>query len=269
MKYQRILEAIYKTPLAISSAGFETIDAILRARLVDASRPDKDFFGNPMDKMEIENGTAIIPINGPLLQHADLLDKQCGATSYEDIREDVQTASDRADVERIILNFNSPGGQAFGCLELAEFIADIQEQGTPCYAFTDTQCCSAAYMLASSCDQIFACRTAMVGSIGCIIAFLDMTKAMEMEGKKAEVFTSGKYKATAMPGTSVTPEQAEYLQELVNSSFALFEQHVLAHRPDIDPDALQGQLFFGLEAKAMGVIDETIDSIEDLVETVG
>jgi signal peptide peptidase SppA len=267
MKFQQILAALYKTPLSITPEYFETLDAMLRPRLLKGERPTKDFWGEPLDvKMEVASGTAVIPVFGPLLNHASLLEKQCGATSYEDLRQDLQNAGNMG-VKQIVFNFDSPGGQTCGCLELAELIADFQqENGIPCYAFTDAQCCSAAYMLASSCDQIFCTRTSMVGSIGCILGFLDVSKAYEMEGLKAVIFSSGKYKATGADGTTLTEEQAIYLQGLVDSSFAQFAGHVLEHRPEMDLDLMQGQIFHGDVAAQNGVADDTCDSLEDLLE---
>jgi signal peptide peptidase SppA len=267
MKYQHIIDALYHKPLAITTAGFETIDAIARPIIFENKRPETDAFGRPMDiKMVIESGVATIPIFGPLLQHASLLAKQCGATSYDDIREDLENAAN-ARVDCAILNFNSPGGQATGCLECAEFIRDFQEEtGIPVYAFTDTQMCSAAYFLASACDTIFATRTAMVGSIGVIIALMDSSKAMENEGLKPMIFSSGKFKATGAPGVAFTPEQIEYLESMVADGFAQFADFVSEQRPQVSMDSMQGQVFWGEQALTAGLVDDTVNTISDLGE---
>src|ERR1700677_27383 len=266
MRFQRIIDAVYHQPLAISLSGFETIDRILRPA-IEGKRPEADLFGEDMPQMEIENGVAVIPVIGPLLQHASLLDKQCGATSYDDIQEDLEAAAARGDVRTVIFNFDSPGGQMAGGIELAEFIAEFQrETGIACYAWSGSQCFSAAYMLAVSCDQIFCSRTAMIGSIGCIIGFLDTSEAHKMAGLKPNVFTSGKYKGAGYPGTALTEDQSTNLQSLVDEAFGMFAQHVVAHRPEIEADSMQGQVMFGSVAVALGIADENVDTLEELLD---
>ncbi len=269
MKFQHIIDALYRQPLAITEAGFQTIDALVRPIIFEGKRPETDLSGSPMPQMKIENGIAVIPIIGPLLQHASLLSKQCGATSYDDIREDLETAA-KSRVDSVIMNINSPGGQVIGCLECAEFIRDFQEETKiPVYAFTDTQMCSAAYFLASACDTIFAARSAMMGSIGVIVAFMDSSKAMDQAGLKPMIFTSGKYKATGSPGVAFTPEQIEYLESMVADGFAQFADFVSSQRPQISLDNMQGQIFWGEQALAAGLIDDTVNSIDDLGEIFG
>jgi len=230
----------------------------------EGKRPEADLFGEPMAQMTIAGGVAIIPVFGPLMQHASLLDKQCGATSYDDIREDLETAA-ASRVDCVVLNIDSPGGQVTGCQETGEFIVQFQiETGIPCYAFTDRQMCSAAYWLACSCEQIFGTRSAMVGSIGVIMGFLECSEKMKMEGIKAEIFTSGKYKAAGNPALAVTDEQREYLQGLVADGFASFAEHVLARRPGVQMESMEGQVMFGAQAQAAGLVDECVDGLKEV-----
>jgi len=266
MKYQRIIEALYRQPLAISVAGFEALDQVARPILLEGKRPDKDFFDQPMPQMEIVGDVAVIPVFGPLMQHADLIEKKCGLTSYDDIREDLETAAKRA-CNAAVLNFNSPGGQMVGCLELADFIAEFQEEaGLPVYAFTDSQMCSAAYCLAAGCDQVFATRGAMTGSIGCILGWVDVSKKMEMAGEKAVVFSSGKFKAAGTPGLPLDQEQSDYLQGLVDDAFAQFSGHVLEHRPEVNLDSMQGQIMWGEKAEEAGLVDDCVNHLSDVVD---
>lgn len=277
MIFRRIIEALYHQPLAITRQGFDSIDAIVRPRVfgatgkfdISAERPDKDFFGNPMPQMEIEDGVAIIPIFGPLLHHADLIDKKCGACSYDDLREELKESSSRGDVRAIILHFNSPGGQIQGCLELAEYIAAVQENGTDVYAWTDTQLCSAAYFLAAACTGIFSTKTAFVGSIGCIMGWMNTAKAHEMAGMKPEIFTSGKYKDAGNSGLEPTDDHRKYVQGIVDESFSQFGGHVLAYRPQISDESMQGQAFFGTDALKAGLIDDIVNDLDDVIELIG
>jgi signal peptide peptidase SppA len=277
MRFQRIIEALYRQPLDITVGGFESIDAVVRPHLMTSQMPEikngdfvlgaTDLFGTPLPEMleiDEETGIAIVNINGPLLQHASLIDKSCGACSYQDIVKALNQGADNRYIQNIILKIDSPGGQHNGDIEVAERIAEIAAGEKEVYAFTDTTMASAAYCLAAGCSAIYATKTAYVGCIGSIMGFIDESKAFEMKGLKPVVFASGKFKATGTDGLALTPEQCDYLQGLVNTAAGEFKDHVLAHR-NVDADGMEGQIFYGTDAEANGLIDG-IMSLEELEE---
>jgi ClpP class serine protease len=60
------------------------------------------------------DGVAILDAIGPLFRRANLMTAISGATSYDILRQDLQTALDDPTVKAIILNIDSPGGEANG-----------------------------------------------------------------------------------------------------------------------------------------------------------
>lgn len=277
MKLSHILAALYGTPLLITEAGFETIDAIVRPHLAgkDFNPPANfqsgktDIFGNPLPEMlEVgEDGIAVINIYGPLLQHASLLDKSCGACSYQDIVESLAECADARDVEKVFLNIDSPGGQHCGMIECAERVARFALE-KEIYAFGDSLIASAAYGLAAGCTGIFGTKSGSYGSIGSIIAFLDRSKAYEEMGLKPVVLASGKFKGTGYPGTSLTPEQNDYLMALVIGAADQFKTHVLHHR-EISAEHMEGQIIDGEDAQAAGLLDEIVADLAEAKAAVG
>lgn len=279
MRFQRILNALYSQPLDITVPGFQALDAIVRPRLLGKSPAlvkDGDFvlgktdvWGTPLPEMleiDEENRLAILNITGPLLQHASLLDKSCGACSYQDISRALDQAGENGRVRNIAMIFDSPGGQHCGDIELAEKIALMAQDGEKgIYAYTETTMASAAYCLAAGCNGIFATKTAWVGCIGSLIGFIDFAKAYEMDGMKAVVLASGKYKGAGMEGTSLTTEQEAYLQALVEVAAGQFKEHVLGSRL-LEPDAMEGQSFYGHDAQANNLVDEVVSDFEEAVE---
>jgi ClpP class serine protease len=86
---------------------------------------------------------------------------------------------------------------------------------------------SAAYWIGVTADAIFAEPSAEIGSIGVYSAFLDESRAFEMEGLKTELFKTGKYKGMGMPGLPLTEDQRALIQaevDRVNKQFARVEQ---------------------------------------------
>jgi ClpP class serine protease len=287
MRFQRIIQALYREPLDITPAGFEALDAIVRPHLVRTApsaerqafemRDDfvvgkTDLFGTPLaDMLDVdeETGCMIISINGPLLQHAALIDKSCGACSYQDIKLALDRAMDSRAAGPIILNIDSPGGQHCGVLEVADKVAGIALGGEKeIYSFTEGTEASAAFCLAAACNGKFATRSAFVGCIGSLMGFVDFSKAYEMAGLKAVILASGKYKGTAQDGTSLTDEQQEYLMGLVLASSGQFKEHVLEFR-DVDSESMEGQCFYGEDAMAAGLVDDVVADLEEVIKAVG
>jgi len=195
------------------------------------------------------------------------MDKMCGACSYDDIKADIKSAIAQG-VSGIVMNIDSPGGEMTGCCETAQLIAETTDV-LPVYAFTDSLMASAAYHLAAGCTGIFTTGSATVGSIGCIIGFLDTSKAMEAQGVKPVYITSGKYKGAGAAGTSLTEDQYAYLEGMVMEAADGFKSFVTEHRPSVADDSMQGQVFFGRAAADNGLCDAVVDDIEDVVEMCG
>jgi ClpP class serine protease len=273
VKLQRVISAVYFEPWAITPDGWRSVHQIVKPRALgdfdpttipQAKDDDHDFFGNPMPKMEItHHGVAIIPIQGVLIHHASLLDKQCGACSYQDVRANVESAMD-AGVKKIVFHCDSPGGMCMGCAETAAAI-DAAADFVRCEAVTDGLMCSACYDMVAGCSRIYCTPSAVVGSIGAMTAFLDQSIRYEMAGLKVEMFTSGPIKGTGQPGTALTDEQRAYLQAGVDKYAEMFKSHVRQHRM-MDEADMHGGTFIGSDAVDAGLVDELVDDCEECFE---
>jgi ClpP class serine protease len=138
-----------------------------------ASRP-----GEPLKtgkRATVREGVATIPIRGPITRHASMFSDVCGMTSTANIAHDFQAAIDSPAVRAIILEFDSPGGQATGIADLADLI--FASRGVkPIKAFVEGASCSAAYYLSAACDECIAGSMSMLGSIGVIWGISPKTK---------------------------------------------------------------------------------------------
>jgi capsid assembly protease len=202
-----------------------------------------------------EDGIATVPISGPLAFAPDPW--EMAFDGVEDIRS-VSACIGRvkADpkVKGVLLNISSPGGMMMGGLDLADEVGMI---GKPVVAYTGGMMASLAYLIASQADEIVASSSAAVGSLGAILSVMDVTKLLADRGIKVEVFRNkeAKYKGIGTPGTSMNDAQREHLQARADAGFAAFRDMVLAKRKDVPDSAMQGQMFWGKEAKAAGLVD--------------
>lgn len=134
--------------------------------------------GQPLQNtrtVRMRDGVAIIPVTGPVFRYANLFTRISGATSTQDLATDVQAALDNPYVRAIVLEFNTPGGEATAINELADAIHAGRAK-KPIKAYVDGLAASAGYWLASACDEIIMSSTGLVGSIGVVMSQQDTTE---------------------------------------------------------------------------------------------
>lgn len=193
-------------------------------------------------------GIAVLNLTGVIAKRAP--EMMCGPPIIDLARLDTLLEDIAADdaLTTIILNFDSPGGTMLGLEETAGRIRELSAAGKRMVAYTDLQMCSAAYYLAAACDEIYAAPTSVIGSIGVYCAGLDSSKAFEMEGLELVLAKSGTLKAMGHPGKTWEPHEREHLQQTVDRAGSEFRAHVLATRPGVKEETMQGQWFFAKEA---------------------
>jgi len=226
-------------------------------------RPAFDIWGDPISQMTMDQGVAVIPVNGALMKGATGFDKRQGVAAYEDVHEDLNAAQ-AAGAKAIVLAINSPGGTAVGARGLAEHVASVAEK-TTIVSYTEDMQCSAAEYLSGACSARFATPDAIVGSIGTIMSSISFEGMLNKFGVKASVFTSGKFKGAGHPFKDLTPEQSIYLQSFVDALASEFKTHMQTHRPGITDSMMQGQIFTGKQAASNGLIDGTVSSLEQVL----
>jgi ClpP class serine protease len=173
----RILDFYASKSWAILEESLQEMYGIYKAA-IERKSLDQDFdteavaakLGRPLDNartVTVRDGIAILPVSGPIFRHANLFTEISGATSIEVLATDFRTALDDRAVKSIVLEINSPGGEVDGTSELAQHIFDARGL-KPIVAYVSHLGASAAYWLASACDEIVCNDTASLGSIGVV-----------------------------------------------------------------------------------------------------
>jgi signal peptide peptidase SppA len=217
---------------------------------------------------QIENGVALLPVEGVIAKRMTLLSKISGGASSSFVGQQFQAALADPDVKAIILCIDSPGGAVDGTQELGNLIASAR--GTkPVLAFTDGQMCSAAYWIGSAADRIFISGdTTLLGSIGVLMPHVDVSGADAMAGQKHTVITAGKYKAAAHAHAPLSEDGLGVLQSLVDVIYTAFVNDVARNR-GVEPGAVvqdmaEGRVFVGRQAVEAGLVDG-VATLEDLI----
>jgi len=265
MRFQKIIEQVYYRPWYITPAAHASIHRIVSARLLhtkadDGCEIDFSAFVNQRQEMAMDaDGIATIHILGPLGKGLSPMEKSCGCTGFEDVRADYAAAI-AGGAKGLLLRFDSPGGTVMGTPELAALIAS---RPLPTVAYTEDVMASAAYYLAAGANQIIASPSSALGSIGVYIPWMDYIDQLKAEGLNPNpvVNAGGDLKALGFGGV-LTEAQRAYLQEMVNTDFAKFRDHVRVFR-DVPDSAMRGQVLDGhaaVEANLADALGELSDA---------
>jgi len=271
MRLQRINELVNFKPWLITPTAHASIRALV-ARRIEMPRSDEldqDFADLVIQREPMAitpAGVAVITIRGIVGQGMSRIEKACGNTGTEEIAFELAQAVADPQVVGILLDIDSPGGTVGGIPELADRIAEANQE-KPVYVFSSGMICSAAYWLACAATGIFVTRSADVGSIGVYLPWIDSTVALAQEGLSVEIIrnTGADLKGAGYPGTSLTPEQRTFLQADVDEVAAMFQSHVQDNRPDVSPDAMRGQSLLAESAQAAGLVDGIVRDRDEVL----
>ena len=218
--------------------------------------------GQPRDdsrRMTRRGNVAVIPIDGPIFRYADMFTDISGGVTTESLARDLQTALDDPGVQALLFVIDSPGGEAAGIGELADAIAAARGQ-KPIVAYIEGYGASAAYWIASAADEVVIDASALVGSIGTVLAVRDPEKVPT---------TRVEFVATQSPKKRPDPRteagRAE-LQRLVDDLTEVFIGAVMRNRgmTYAQVTAIGGGLLIGQQAIDAGLADQ-LGSEEGLI----
>src|SRR5688572_13557881 len=141
---------VFNTPLLIQRAKLEVILGVLAPKFELQTLPPPQM-GPPMPAPTLANeqGIYVLPIHGTLVQRAVGLDALSGLTSYVSIARRLDAALADDSVRGIVLEIDSPGGEAAGVFDLADKIRAASAV-KPIWAVANDAAFSAAYALASA-----------------------------------------------------------------------------------------------------------------------
>ena len=168
---------IFGTPLLVHRAKLDVILSALGPRLgIDSPIPADVLAAVPTPRPNMQGavGIAVIPIHGTLVKRTLGLEAASGLTSYQDIGAMLDAALADPGVTGILLDVDSPGGEASGSFELARRVREAAA-AKPIWAVANDAAFSAAYAIASSAERIVVTETGGVGSIGVIALHIDQS----------------------------------------------------------------------------------------------
>lgn len=209
-----LVDVIAQKPWVIDEHGLQLVLAVAsrdeffaEVRKEALAARDSDLLENSANA-HVRDGVAILFVKGPLFRYASTFGKVSAATSYGELRKDLQRVLEDPLVNSIIFNVDSPGGEVNGCNELCEAIYAARGR-KPMAVYVGGTCASAAYWIASAVGEIYCDETAELGSIGCKMCLVDDTDRQKDKGKRRIEIVSSQ-----SPGKASDPHDDEYRQRL-------------------------------------------------------
>jgi len=226
--------------------------------------------GDFADSVFPDYNVAQVAVEGPITRDGStpgpIPGGALGATA-DDVVEQIERADEDDAVDALLVKLDTPGGQVVPSDDIRRAAADFDG---PTVAYATDVCASGGYWIASGCDELWARRGSIVGSIGVIGSRVNVADLAEDLGVSYERFAAGKYKDAGMPLKDLSADEREYLQGIIDGFYDDFVERVAEGR-DMDPDAVrdtEARIYLGDDAHELGLIDDigTRDDVEDHVE---
>ena len=217
---------------------------------------------NHKNNVDIRNGIAVMHIDGTLTYRSSFWKAFFGVDTYNSIGNAFDELIANDSVKGIVLSIDSPGGEIKGVSDLADHI--FAARGTkPCgiVAHSAATMCSAAYWIASACENIVASSVAQVGSIG-VMGILGGNEDKSVTYLRSNLSPNKNLDPN-------TPEGRSAIEKNLDAMAKVFVE-ALAKNRNSDFDSVlerygQGKVFVGQEALEAGMVD-AIDSLDSVVD---
>jgi protease IV len=164
-------------------------------------------------------------------------------------------------VRAVIVHVDSPGGTTAGSEQLLDSLSRLRDR-KPLVIVVDSMAASGGYITALAGDYIVARQTSLVGSIGVLFQYPNVSDLLEKIGVKVETIKSTPLKAAPSGYEPTSPEARAALASIVKDSYDWFRGVVQTRRHLDDAElnkAADGRVFTGHQAIDLKLIDEIGD----------
>lgn len=257
-KFTHLSSLVFNQPLLVTQDYAETIAVVLSDRL-NLDVADLSIKQEARDQRPVQTvgkGIKVIPIVGSMSHRATGIEAMSGMTSYASLEQQFEQAFNDPNVASILMDIDSPGGSVAGAFDFRDYLMENKGR-KPVYALARDAMCSAAYLIGSTADKLYATQTARVGSIGVVAMHLDRSEKNKQEGIKPTFIHAGKYKVAGNPHEALEGDNLKYLQESVNESYTMFIDAVAEAR-GMDKKAIratEARVYGGKKAVEIGLAD--------------
>ncbi|EMY2016409.1 S49 family peptidase, partial [Salmonella enterica] len=237
---------------SLDQAGME----LVTGNYMSGDKPRARFY-------QVVNGIAVLPVSGTLVHKLGGMRPFSGMTGYDGITARLQQAMDDPEVKGVLLDIDSPGGQAAGAFDCADMIYRLGQQ-KPIWALMNDVACSGAMLLASACSRRLVTQTARIGSVGVVMAHTSYAGQLEQEGVEITLLYSGKHKTDLNPYQALPDDVRADYQQRMDDTRQMFSEKV-AQYTGLSVDAVmatEAAIYDGQAGIDVGLADEMINAAD-------
>lgn len=210
---------------------------------------------------QVVSGIAVLPVTGTLVHRLGGMRPFSGMTGYDGITARLQQAVADPDVKGILLDIDSPGGEAAGAFDCADMIYRLRDR-KPVWALVNEKACSAAMLIAAACHKRLVTQTAVTGSVGVIMAHTSYAQQLEKQGIEITLVYSGAHKADLSSTKPLSDDVLSQCQREMDSVRTLFAEKVALYT-GLSADAVlatEAATYPGQAGIDIGLADEMVNA---------
>jgi protease-4 len=163
----------------------------------------------------------------------------------------------KSSARAVIIHINSPGGTVAGSEQLHDSLIRLKDK-KPLVVVIDGLAASGGYIAAMASDHIVAQQSSLVGSIGVIFQYPNVSELLKTIGVKVEEVKSSPLKAAPNGYEPTSPEARAAIEAIVMDSYDWFK-NIVRDRRKLDATGLDkvadGRVFTGRQALALKLVD--------------
>jgi signal peptide peptidase SppA len=229
--------------------------------------------------------TALITVDGSLVNRGAWVGASSGLTSYEGLAAQLDEIAAERDIQNVVIDMNSYGGEATGMFALAAKIRSLR-QSKHVVAVVNDVAASAGYGIVSAADRIMISPTSLVGSIGVVMMHVDRSAELAAKGLRPTLIHAGAKKVDGNPFGPLPENVRADMQKDVLAFYDRFLETVEMGRTPEDKRKkprltaqqareTEADVYIGQEAidaglaDAMGTLDEVLAELSRPTRSAG
>lgn len=249
---------LYNQPLLIGAGELENTLSLIQSLTPEALEARHAKRLENTWTVKKRGSVAVMPIHGAISRYDSFMNWVMGGTSMEDIAKDFTAALENPEIKAMVLDFDTPGGDAREAFEMGEMIRNSTK---PVIAFVGGSCASLGLWLAASCDKIIVSKTAELGSLGVVFAY-----RKSGDNKTVEIVSAVSPKKRLLPDSD--EGKIEY-QTRADDLAQIFVAQMAKYRgvteEKVKSDFGQGGMMIASKAIEAGMADK-FGSLEEVIK---
>lgn len=217
---------------------------------------------SPSHSYETFNNVAVISVDGAMTKKNTWINAMCGGfTSYDILSQYIAKAESNDNIDTILFNVDTAGGEVAGADEVGELIFSSSKKTV---TFYNNLGASAGVWIFSASKEIYANRTAMIGSIGVMAGY----REPQEDGSIVLVSRNAQNK-----NCSLTGDCKQKIQARIDDVEAIFYERVMRNT-GLSAKEIAGKFDYGnvisaAAAKEAGFVKEitTFDALLKSLQT--